>query len=184
MPENETVVKPFRKVVRPCTILVGKTYASVFCEIKWNGHRLAIHGVEGPTKGGNAVGGCGQIVGTLDPDAVKTYAEGWDRVKFERFLAVWRAWHLNDMRAGTPRQEREIARREKRGEGPAPGETTYDWAVRVLAEVGLYNDVHPDANAPAAWYRYGSGWLYESVPVEALTFLSGLPEADREPAWV
>jgi hypothetical protein len=91
-----------KKVVRIGTMPVhnGKR-VSVYCEIEYDVKgRLSIIGVIGPTHGGDAIGGCGQIDSTLreEIDTI-TLAPGWTREMLDRFLDVWDRWHLNDMRA-------------------------------------------------------------------------------------
>jgi len=89
-----------RKVVRPGTVLLADGLrVSLFCSIVFKNGRLSISGVEGPRADGNAYGGCGQVEMSIDEryiDAME-FADGWNRELFERFLEVWREWHLNDM---------------------------------------------------------------------------------------
>lgn len=90
-----------KKVVRIGTVPAdGGRRVSVYCNIEYEKGRLSITGVVGPTHGGNAIGGCGQIDGTLreDIDSI-TLAPGWTREMLVRFLDVWDRWHLNDMHA-------------------------------------------------------------------------------------
>ncbi len=42
--------------------------------------------------------------------------------------------------------------------------------------------LHPDPSCGG--YRYGSAWLKEAVPEDVLTWLNGLPDTDKAPAWV
>lgn len=91
------------KVIRLGTAPVGGRRASVFCRIRLKDGELSITGVEGPLASGSALGGCGQIVGHLDPFSINP-APGWDRAKVHRFLELWDQWHLNHMRAGCTHQ--------------------------------------------------------------------------------
>lgn len=52
---------------------------SVFCQIEFKDGRLSITGVEGPRPNGNAIGGCGQIVGRIAeaPAGLWNWAPGW-----------------------------------------------------------------------------------------------------------
>lgn len=76
----------------------------MFCEIKYKDGRLSIHGVEGPTNGGNCLGGCGQIDVSGD---WSSFAPGWNRAKIAKFARIWDEWHLNDARAGCQHQRAE-----------------------------------------------------------------------------
>lgn len=100
--KNPETAADFVKIVRPGQTRCGASTPSVFCKIEFNGGRLSITGVEGPTSNGDAIGSCGQIVMHLREQgaaAWATFAEGWDAERVARFLDVWDAWHLNDMRA-------------------------------------------------------------------------------------
>ena len=64
---------------------------------------------------------------------------------------LWRKYHLNDLKAGTLKQEEYLI---------SLGEyINYDWACEELKKVGLYED---------DGYRYGSAWLYREIPIEDL----------------
>lgn len=168
----------FTKIIR---IGTRRDYAeqrafSVFCKITWTDGRLSITGVEGPTRDGNAIGGCGQIVMSLTEPGTNaewvTFADGWDLEKARAFLAVWDRWHLNDMQAGDPEQRAYLRANPVEARGDH-----YTAACAALAAAGL----HPN---PATGYRYGSGWLREEVPADVLDYLRNLPDTDRTPAWV
>lgn len=77
---------------------------SVFVCAQFVDGRLSMTGVEGPTRGGNAVGSCGQISMHLnEPDGLDGFepAPGWSLESVRRLLALWDRWHLNDMQAGS-----------------------------------------------------------------------------------
>lgn len=70
---------------------------------------------------------------------------------FNRIMEVWEQYHLNDMHAGTQKQEQYIRKHIK----------TYDYntVCEELKKAGLYED---------GGYKYGSGWLYEPIPESVL----------------
>lgn len=74
---------------------------------------------------------------------------------------VWQRWHLNDMRAGTPKQEEAIRRWRSTTDDPS-----YDAACKMLESIDLLFD---------NGYRYGTAWLKEEVPVDVLEWLFKLP---------
>ena len=156
----------FTKVVFIGTRAVYNRRAKVFCSIKFEGGRLSITGVEGPMSSGNAIGSCGQIDVAYSADDEWSFAAGWNPAVLSRFAERWSRWHLNDMRAGSPRQEEFL---RKNGHGG------YDAAIASLTVAGL----QPDDG-----YRYGSAWLNEEVPEEVLAELRNLPDSDLQPAWV
>ena len=146
------------KIVRPGLVNIDGYFYSLYIEIWFedigeNKQRLSITGVEGPTYGGNAIGGCGQIIGPhmYDDDYIVEWAPGWSKWKFEELLDIWQTYHLNDMQAGCQHQ----------------------WDSRP--PVG--------AECPECGYRYGSKWNYRPIPRHAAEYLHDLPESDKEYPW-
>lgn len=156
----------------------GMAY-SVYCKINIEDGKLSITGVEGPTLSGNCYGSCGQIGAQLQAVNISA-APGWNQAKIQRFLKIWQRWHLNDMRAGSPRQEAYLRERinEYIKEKEATYVSHYDWATRVLNDAGL----NPDREYMG--YKYGIAWLTEPLPPDVVAWLEALPVADKTPAWV
>jgi hypothetical protein len=174
-------MEPFTKIVRlgTCKTPRGRAY-SVFCKIQYSAGpkpRLSITGVEGPTRAGNALG-AGQIVRRLKASHFSSFAPGWDFATVQKFLDLWELWHLNDMQAGTPKQTEALEEFYATRSYPDNG---YTQACEYLESKGLLYDAHPETGEP---YKYGSGWLYKAVPDDVLEFFRGLPDTDRQPAWV
>lgn len=98
------------KVVRPLDIIDDEGHKhGVFCKVQYTDGKLSISGVVGPKRNGDAWGSCGQIEMSFDeyPEKSREYAggfRGWNKKTFEKFLQVWRAWHLNDMKAACEHQ--------------------------------------------------------------------------------
>jgi hypothetical protein len=88
----------FRKIVSPGRSTAGR----LFLFIEWDGRKLSVSGVDGPTADGNARGSCGQCAEALGD--LKEYAAGWDADKAKRMREIWDHWHLNNMRAGCEHQ--------------------------------------------------------------------------------
>ena len=88
----------------------------------------------------------------------------------KRFNAIRRLWHkhhLNDMHAGTERQERIIADYK----AAHPGEyVNYDHAVRILRDAGALVD---------DGYTYGRRWLYRPIPAEDLAEINALIDGGK-----
>ena len=80
----------------------------------------------------------------------------------QSLVAVWKRWHFNDMRAGSPAQEAYLRANPVKAVYP---ESHYDKASAALAAVGL----NPDNG-----YKYGSAWLKEELPAEIVAFIEGL----------
>lgn len=154
-----------KKVIR-----LGRTSAGlVFCWIelkvaKQGYQRLSISGVVGPTRDGNARGPCGQCQNSLLE--ITEYDNDWSKEKVEELFSIWERWHLNDMRAGSPKQEEFLRMNPVQYKYP---QSYFVEACRALSMAGL----HPD---PETGYRYGSAWIYEKIPESVLDTLRSYPE--------
>jgi hypothetical protein len=147
-------------------------YYNVFIKIKFTNGKLSISGVEGPMSNGDCLGSCGQIDMTLSNDNRLDWKfnNEWNDEMMTKLLEIWERWHLNDMKAGTPKQEAFIREWKK--------ENRYDYtkACDALAKAGLLYVEHG--------YKYGSAWLTEEVPQNVIDWLFNLPNTEIEPAWV
>ncbi|MHC4977189.1 MAG: hypothetical protein ACYTF7_11375 [Planctomycetota bacterium] len=74
----------------------------LFLTIDWDGKQLSITGVEGPLEDGDARGSCGQCIDALE--RLDALHEGWSPNDVRKLAEIWRAWHLNNMRAGCEHQ--------------------------------------------------------------------------------
>lgn len=165
-----------RKVINPGIVDIGMAKgANLYCEIELNDGKLSIHGVEGPLPSGNALGSCGQI--DMHQWTFKKYHKGWDASKVAQFRKVWADWHLNDMVAGSPKQEAAIKAWKDSG-----AKYEYSAACEMLKESGLLIDesyIHEGKP-----YQYGTAWLSKSIPEDVISFLDSLPISINQPAWV
>jgi len=182
-------VKAFSKVVHPGLQKVGSFLRPVFCKIEYSADgRLSITGVVGPTKSGNAFGGCGQI----NPVKIDQFEDEWTPAMLRAFNGIWKAWHLNDMKAGCEHQRAE--RWDERPIDPSKPLDSYGthfegqrhaswnmlaWIPRKDHPEGLLG--HP---CPVCGYKYGTAWMREEVPIDALAMLQNFPESSRTPALV
>jgi hypothetical protein len=94
-----------------------------------------------------------------------------DDTKAQQMLAVWREWHLNDMKAGSPRQTAWLAAH--------PRVLKYDFTqqCRALKDAGLNPDrqcVHENGKP----YSYGSAWLRRELPADVVAMINSWSEAD------
>ena len=129
----------------------------VFVTVSFDGTRLSISGVVGPDRFGNCTGGCGQI----RPIEITEYAIDWNKDMVAELNRVWKRWHLNDLRAGTPIQEAFIRVLKMNG-----WKYDYTEACARLSAAQIY-----EMNG----YKYGHSWLTEKVPQDVIDFLNGLP---------
>ena len=150
------------------TIEVGRLFAYV--ELV-NG-KLSISGVEGPTANGNCRGSMGQCLEDW-PGMAINFAPGWDSIKLMELVKIWKRWHLNKMRAGTPAQESYLRAH--------PVEFTYperylDKAREALTAAGIQPDL---LNGEP--YSYGSAWLHEDLPASVVETVAGWTEGTQPP---
>lgn len=149
-------------------------YAKVFVTICFKNERLALSGVEGPQANGDCLGAAGQIV--MHEWQMHTYSSGWDLPQVERLRAIWKRWHLNDMRAGSPAQEDYLRAHPIRNDADY-----YTTACQVLADVGRNPD--PNYMHNGSPYVYGAAWITERVPHDVLEWLAALPKAEIVSPW-
>ena len=115
---------------------------------------------------------CGTIWNRLKTDCISVGQNSWEirsLVGFsplmKRVYHIWERYHLNDMKAGSPRQEAYLAGYEQAFREENFGfmkEWDFDDKVYLLEKAGLQPD-HTHNN-----YRYGSAWLYEPIPDDIL----------------
>lgn len=130
-----------KKVIRIGSIKDRSRPVDVFFKIEITDGELSISGVIGPTRDGNAQGGCGQICmefahrnpahndrrydHLIVPEDI-TFAPGWNKGMWWDLLEIWNDWHLNDMRAYCEHQKalgwRELASKEV---------TIYHWRLKT-----------------------------------------------------
>jgi len=155
--------------------LGGSKGGQLFCNIELKEGRLSISGVEAPLPSGNARGSCGQIV--MHEWNFKKLHKGWTPALVSKFRKTWDKYHLNDMKAGSPRQEIAIKAWELGG-----AKYDYTAACAMLKELGLLEDSeYLHEGKP---YKYGSAWLKTEIPTEVISFLASLPKSENQPAWV
>lgn len=82
---------------------------------------------------------------------------------FKKIMRFWRLYHLNDMHAGTQKQEKLVKEYNEKYK-----DYNYDNICEYLAEKHLLYD---------NGYKYGTGWLKEEIPdndlVEIRALLAG-----------
>lgn len=93
---------------------------------------------------------CGQIQDTIRDEFVggKLVIK---REKLLRILEIWDEWHLNDVTAGTAKQEKLLKEHYSRNKRCH----RYEDACEVLKRAGLYDD---------RGYIYGHRWLLQVLP--------------------
>lgn len=75
---------------------------------------------------------------------------------FDRLIEMWRKYHLNDLTAGTKKQEDAIEEWRK------TNKYDYTKACEYLASIGLLED---------RGYKYGTSWLGRPIPTDDINFI-------------
>lgn len=88
------------------------------------------------------------ISGGQNLDEMREHLKG--NKDFETIHSMWKKYHLNDMHAGTEKQEKAL---EKKFGGVNANK--YSEQVEYLKSIGLYED---------NGYKYGTGWLKRDIP--------------------
>ena len=98
---------------------------------------------------------CGEIKGLACGqcyEEMKKYAVE-KRQNFDEIIEVWEKYHLNDMRAGTPKQEKAVKEYCKKRSYNYNDVRKYLESKNLLVDDG---------------YKYGSAWLFEDIPESVL----------------
>jgi len=74
----------------------------------------------------------------------------------KKLVELWHKWHLNDMKSGTPKQEKAVNEWMKKN-----NITNYDYtkSCEYLKSINLYEVIHESKP-----YKYGHGWLKRKLP--------------------
>lgn len=94
--------------------------------------------------------------------------------KAQRMAQIWSKYHLNDMIAGSPDQEK--------WKENNPEIRNYDEICKAMAEAGI--DPDPNYIHNGKPYKYGSAWLKEEIPddlVAEITCWGSSPEKTEDP---
>ena len=90
-----------------------------------------------------------------------------DDVKAQRMAAIWKRWHLNDMRAGCEHQRAAEWKKVRIDPAEVPNITANCDEKGVLA-IWVRKTEHPAGllcePCPVCGYRYGTAWLKEEIP--------------------
>lgn len=167
----------FSRIVCPGNAVVYDNIAKiVVCRISYTDGRLSITGVHGPKRNGDTFGSCGQI--RLEALDFNSFDTGWTQERVNMFASIWKRFHLNDMKAGSPAQEFYLQN------NPIEDPLNYfDAASEALESAGLNPDPYYTIHNGKP-YKYGTTWLSMDVPEWALQWLHDLPQTERDYAWV
>ena len=130
---------------------------------------LSIVGVVNPNRHGGCHS-CGQIRETLSN--LDTYGKGWDRAKIKLLNDIWKEWHLNDLNAGSPEQEKWVKEN--------PQFKTYNDRIENMPDHIKTDATYLHNGKP---YVYGSAWIKRELPDDVIGILNGFPDAETECPW-
>ena len=118
---------------------------------------------------GNIWGGNHRRILAGSLDTIAQYREELDDPAFfNELYALWKKYHENGMRAGTPEQEAAVAEWKAAG-----NRYTYISACEMLRARGLYQVNYTGLSVARRYenepYRYGQAWLVQELPDEVLS---------------
>ena len=108
-------------------------------------------------------------------DDIAQYKLEHNQELFDFLYSMWKKYHLNDMKVGTPEQEAAIEKwRESSSEQDY---TKYDYTevCKYLKSIGLY-EVEYHGLEFDGMYKYGHSWLYKEIEPEDLEKIKALFE--------
>lgn len=103
---------------------------------------------------------CGQCLDIL----VEYYQ---DNDLFRQIYRLWKLYHLNDMHAGTEKQEQAIEHAKKNG--LLGKNADYCAVCDYLKSIDLYEDT-----CNGMPYIYGTAWLYQPIPDDDLNLIKSI----------
>ena len=138
----------------------GRRINAVSVEIRLDDGRLSICGTIWNSRHTDCLCG-GQCL-----DEIFKYLH--ENALFREIYGYWKNWHLNDMRAGTRKQENAI--REYRKTNPYKTSDTYGENCEYLKSIGLLTDNLADDEefSVREGYKYGSGWVTWRIPEDVI----------------
>lgn len=104
-------------------------------------------------------------------DIAKQFEEIRNNGLYMEIMGLWEKYHLNDMHAGTPEQEKAVKELRERNNGRY---LNYDEICLHLKWMELY-----EVELNGESYRYGSAWLYEEIPEKDLRRIKEIIETGR-----
>ena len=96
---------------------------------------------------------CGQIQDTIREELSRGMKLAIDRKKLLRILEIWDKWQLNDVTAGTEKQEKALKEHYAKNKRRC----SYEDACALLKRKDLYDE---------RGYTYGTSWLLNVLPEE------------------
>lgn len=131
-------------------------------------HRVTID-IDAQEKNGHTIfSACGNVWNTRGTDVVMAgqcldeIAQFRGEMKnvelFDFIHSIWKEYHLNDMRPGTPEQEQAV--KEWKAQG---NHYDYTEVCEMLKARGLYEVEHEGKP-----YKYGHGWIVQEIPADVL----------------
>lgn len=127
-------------------------------------------------------------------DELKDIPEVAELPIFKEIYDLWKNYHLNDLHAGTKAQEDILREAVKNGELKSYGASAYEETCAYLESKDMLYDknylvekTQKDGTVENVPYKYGSGWLIEDIPEQALLRMKSLindgkiyePEAEK-----
>ena len=165
-----------KKVLKIGRIKVNNRYMPISIEVNLQTKKeklvLSITGQYWDNKKRDCYTG-GQIYDTLLTDINEIeFKDNWNKDKLLKLIKIWKRWHLNNLNAGSPKQEAYLRPLYEAYDG----HEWYDYAKTELKKAGLNPDMsyqHHNIKGTNG-YLYGHSWIHEDLPQEIITYIENL----------
>lgn len=113
-------------------------------------------------------------------DELNKYKSLRDDKEFSLIYEMWQKYHLNDLHAGTERQEDALKQAVAEGKLEKYGANNYEETCNYLQSIGLLEDNEylvpkkQDGSVKEVPYKYGTGWIAQEIPSSDLELIETL----------
>lgn len=114
-------------------------------------------------------------------DELNKYKSLRDDKEFSLIYEMWQKYHLNDLHAGTERQEDALKQAVAEGKLEKYGANNYEETCNYLQSIGLLEDneylvpkKQEDGSVKEVPYKYGTGWITQEIPSSDLELIETL----------
>lgn len=116
-------------------------------------------------------------------DSLLEYPELANNASYREIHDMWKKYHLNDMHAGTPRQEKALEEAVANGKLATYGASNYEETCAYLESIDLLEDKEflvENKDGEPVPYKYGHGWLAQEIPAEDLAVCRAMASGEYE----
>ena len=126
---------------------------------------------------------CLSIHATGDFEKLMTFKELNTDPAFCKLHEMWKKYDWNGYHAGSPIQEKALNEAVEKGILESADASNHDNCCAYLSSIGLLfdNDFLVCENGKEVPYKYGSGWISQSIPIEDLEECKAIAKGSLKP---